>query len=210
MAEDNMKETMSALMDGELDEREMRQAVARFQGDQDALQRWQNYHLIGDALRKNIPAEVDTQLLSRINQAIASEAPLPSNVTEIATHNAEVKKPVDHKAFRPMAGFALAASVAAVAYVGVGMMGVDEEMGGVPRLAATQTLTTPSIAPMVVADRQYRAQPDARWDVAQPAVESRLDSYLYNHQAASVAAEMNGSMMPNVRVLVVGQSMHPE
>ncbi len=210
MAEDNIKQTISALMDGELSGRELDEAVAQLASDQASRRYWQQYHLIGDALRKSVPAEQDGQLLARINEAIAADTPLPSNVTEMPVRERPARRGADHKAFRPMAGFALAASVAAVAYVGVGMMGVEEELGGMPRLAATETLPAPAVAPMVVAERQYRTEPDARWDVTQPAVESRLDDYLYNHRAASVAAEMDGKIMPNVRVLVVGRSMHPE
>ncbi len=212
MAEDNIKQTISSLMDGELDEHEMRDAVARIQDDRDAHHCWQRYHLIGDALRRNIPVEADAQLLHRINEAIAAEVPLPSNVTDIPTKKAQnSNKHTDHKTFRPMAGFALAASVAAVAYVGVGMMEVGDELGSLPRLAVTDSaVPVATLAPMVVADRQYNVQSDARWDVTQPTVESRLDDYLFNHQAASVAAEMDGKIMPNVRVLVVGRSMHPE
>lgn len=43
-----MSERISALMDGELESRELRGPLV---GDGEALEAWRNYHLIGDALR---------------------------------------------------------------------------------------------------------------------------------------------------------------
>jgi sigma-E factor negative regulatory protein RseA len=52
-----MKEKISALMDGELDEREAGRAIDALQGGGDARDTWRTYHLISDAMR-------DTRLLS--------------------------------------------------------------------------------------------------------------------------------------------------
>ena len=48
-----MKERISALMDGELDEREAAEAIAALGSDAQARQTWRTYHLIGDALRES-------------------------------------------------------------------------------------------------------------------------------------------------------------
>jgi len=47
-----MKERISALMDGELDEREAAEAIAALADDARARGTWRTYHLIGDALRE--------------------------------------------------------------------------------------------------------------------------------------------------------------
>ncbi|HWA36670.1 MAG TPA: sigma-E factor negative regulatory protein [Burkholderiales bacterium] len=52
-----MKEKISALMDGELEDREAAGAIGTLQGDGDARDAWRAYHLIGDAMR-------DTRALS--------------------------------------------------------------------------------------------------------------------------------------------------
>lgn len=44
-------ESISALMDGELDERDAVREVARLKGDESLRERWDEFHLIGDALR---------------------------------------------------------------------------------------------------------------------------------------------------------------
>ena len=47
-----MKERISALMDGELDEREAADTIVKLAGDAPLRDTWRTYHLIGDALRE--------------------------------------------------------------------------------------------------------------------------------------------------------------
>jgi sigma-E factor negative regulatory protein RseA len=47
-----MKDRISALMDGELDEREAAEAIAALANDPQGRDAWRAYHLIGDALRE--------------------------------------------------------------------------------------------------------------------------------------------------------------
>ena len=47
-----MKDRISALMDGELDEREAAEAIAALTSDPQGRDAWRTYHLIGDALRE--------------------------------------------------------------------------------------------------------------------------------------------------------------
>jgi sigma-E factor negative regulatory protein RseA len=47
-----MKDRISALMDGELDEREAAATIAALGNDPQAREAWRSYHLIGDALRE--------------------------------------------------------------------------------------------------------------------------------------------------------------
>lgn len=53
-----MKDRISALMDGELDEREAATTIAALGGDPQARDAWRTYHLIGDALREGHAAIV--------------------------------------------------------------------------------------------------------------------------------------------------------
>jgi sigma-E factor negative regulatory protein RseA len=48
-----MKDRVSALMDGELDEREAAETIAAFATDAQARDAWRTYHLIGDAIRES-------------------------------------------------------------------------------------------------------------------------------------------------------------
>ena len=48
-----MKDRISTLMDGELDEREAAETIAALANDAPAREAWRTYHLIGDALRES-------------------------------------------------------------------------------------------------------------------------------------------------------------
>ena len=66
-----MKENVSALMDGELEERAADSAIDALRGEGESLEAWRTYHLISDAMR-------DTRLLSagftaRVAERLASE-----------------------------------------------------------------------------------------------------------------------------------------
>lgn len=52
-----MKDRISALMDGELDERDAGDAIDALGRDREALEAWRSYHLISDAMRMNHRAE---------------------------------------------------------------------------------------------------------------------------------------------------------
>src|SRR5262245_11049995 len=47
-----MKDRISTLMDGELDEREAAEAISSMANDAQARDAWRTYHLIGDAMRE--------------------------------------------------------------------------------------------------------------------------------------------------------------
>ena len=98
-----MKEQVSALMDGELDEREAERAFQLLKNDPAAGDTWRTYHLISDAMR-------DRRLLSASFTARVA-ARLGAEPTVLAPANLTA---------RPVQRFALAAaaSVAAVGLVG--------------------------------------------------------------------------------------------
>lgn len=50
-----MKENVSALMDGELDERELAEALRALHQSEDAVGAWRDYHLISDTLQDTAP-----------------------------------------------------------------------------------------------------------------------------------------------------------
>jgi sigma-E factor negative regulatory protein RseA len=98
-----MKERISALMDGELDERAAGEAIEAMRHEGEALESWRMYHLISDGLR-------DTRLLSsgftaRVSQRLAEEP------TVLAPGRLPGRTPVQRFAY------AAAASVAAIGLV---------------------------------------------------------------------------------------------
>lgn len=193
MADKDSMEIISALVDGELAEHDMHEAIRKIRSRHDHSCTWQRYHLIGDSLRNNIPTSIDPQLTHRISQALSTEPPLkapaPSRI-----------QPHKGVAIRPVAGFALAASVALTAFIGIGMFNTDNAGQTMAPLASNSAPTQPAppeTTPMVtVADNAPPTAGD-RWNVDQPDVESKLNTYLSNH----ISAGMNSRMLPHVQLV---------
>lgn len=104
-------ERISALMDHQLSEQEWLQAVAEHP---DQSETWARYHLIGDALRDELPVRLDLDLDARIAKALADEptvlAPKPRRLSLSSTAVSLLQH----------AGqYAIAASVAAMTVLGI-------------------------------------------------------------------------------------------
>lgn len=167
-----MNEKLSALMDNELDELEMRRLLASLERDDTLRAAWGRYHLIGAALRR--------------------EAPMPADVAaRVAAQLASHPAPAGH-ARRPLTRFAgqvaLAASVAAVAILGARLWlgGADEPVSPTARNDA---------APV-----EYLRAGATRWDTTEREVESALNVYLVEHNEFAPAAGVSG-MLPYGRVV---------
>jgi hypothetical protein len=113
---------LSALVDNEVAEWELKSVVQLLKHDRELQACWSNYHLIGDAMRGSLPRHLCPDLADRISNALENEphhfnpqtsSPSTSTVTQTRT--------------RAAAGFALAASISAVAIIGV--MGIDHDAG---------------------------------------------------------------------------------
>ena len=203
-----MKEEISALMDGEIDEQKMQQYLRELRADSECRDCWEQYHLIGDALRNNLPPQLDRSFVNGISEAIAKED-LPAPVVSPDTSPQKTKR---HTVINPFSGFAIAASVAAVAYLGVGMITVEEAAG--PSLASNSSVVGP-VAP--IAQNLPNTLPQSgiqtvqgqQWSISEPAVESRLNNYLYNHRNVAGSTAINPAVVPHAR-LVVNQSSSGE
>ena len=96
-----MKETISALVDGEVNDIERQQAL-RALGDDPALRgQWERYHLAGAALRRELDVVVSPGLADRIRAQLGAEAPARAGSAA--------------RLFKLGAGVAIAAGVAAIA-----------------------------------------------------------------------------------------------
>ncbi len=96
-----MRQQISVLMDGELDDKAAAELIGALKRDREALQAWRTYHLIGDALRENPP--LSDSFSARLARQLSQEP--------------TVVAPGRHQP-QPRTWYALAASVAAVALVG--------------------------------------------------------------------------------------------
>lgn len=141
------QEWVSAAADGETDE----QALAQLAADTDSHDKWQNYHMIGDAMRGELPQTIALDLSQSIADAIEQEPTIlvpkqPEAPTEIIA-------PVTPKSnvvslFKQFGQYAIAASVALVAVVGVQNYNTSPEMDGAPSPVLNTRPTMGSVSPV--------------------------------------------------------------
>jgi sigma-E factor negative regulatory protein RseA len=129
---------VSAFADGECSDVESRAAVASLENPE-MRETWHRYQLIGDAMRGDLPQFVDAGFAARVRDAIAQEPAI------LAPASAGRRQPAW---LRPAAGVAIAATVAAVAVIGVGQRPAGELPVGV-QTAANVTPARPSDASAV-------------------------------------------------------------
>jgi sigma-E factor negative regulatory protein RseA len=166
-----MKETISALMDGELDGREAGRAIDALHGGGDARETWRAYHLISDAMR-------DTRLLSA-GFAARVAARLDAEPTVLAPRRL---RPEGRKWYAVPA--AAAASAAGVALVGW--------MAFAPQPALEPLARAPVPAPV--------AEKPAAPAIAQVPLPSGTPDYLLAHQGFSPRVSLQG-MAPYARTV---------
>lgn len=99
-----MNEKLSALMDGELADRDAEPLIRQLASESELQQLWQEYHLIGDAMRNSSLLSVDVR--QAVSQRLAGEP------TVLAP------RPRVRLVTRPAARFAMVASVALAGVVG--------------------------------------------------------------------------------------------
>lgn len=179
---DMIRERLSALADGELDRREAALLLARLMREPELCKTWERYHFVREALRGGAltPAHART-FAERVRQAIENE-PATRFSLDIATIPGW---------FKPLAGLAVAASVALVAILGIQQQVTSSD--GAEVVPLTDTVTPGAATTAVSASAGHSAQP------AELAL--RLGSYLVNHNEYAVGHDMQG-MMPYVRIAV--------
>ncbi|HHL19379.1 MAG TPA: hypothetical protein ENJ33_06555 [Thiothrix sp.] len=103
------KENLSAFLDNESGEFEQRRLLDELQKDDELLQAMSCYTLIGDTIRNEQPKEmVPRSFLAGIHERLEDEPSYDDVYIE------QQKEDASHRWLRPVAGFAVAASIATV------------------------------------------------------------------------------------------------
>ena len=182
------REQLSALVDDELAQ-EASSVIESLLEDNDAKETWSRYHLIGNSLRGHLPEHI-VDISSNVSQAIASEP----------TILAPAKKSSSRKSsdlMKPVMGFAIAASVAAVAIFNVQQANQISETGQ-PVIAQSSIATSqPSLATSPQLVNQQTAQAQV-YQVKH--VDPRLNRYLVNYNEYRANTVVSG-MPPHVRMV---------
>ncbi len=211
---ENIREQISALLDGELPQHEMSQTVERLSEQKQLRDTWDRYHLMSDLIRGDAGERASPSLADRVRAQLEAEpailaAPKPVNTTPAWV--------------RPLAGSALAASVAILAVIAAPQLLNPEANKGTPQVATAKVAPQPNyvqLAPAPVAQNyqlvsgtpyssaQYRvrpvvvAQPATSWstqypgmrwkNLAKPATESKLNKYLVDHSQYATRGPVRG------------------
>lgn len=179
------KEQLSALMDGDLSEIEVLNEL----GTDPALQdTWSRYHLIGDAMRGDLPVNLQLDLSDNIMLALEDEpailAPKPAQPAAPQVQPAGKVIPFVRRFGQQVGQYAIAASVAAAV-----IFGVQQYQGkdGVPTSPVLNTIPVGgSAAPVSV----HYPQDGSRTGVRQQGLSEqqmqeqreRINAFLRDHQ----------------------------
>ena len=189
MNESDSKERISAFVDGELRGSARDGVVEALYGSAELRRAWERFHLIGDALRKVGPVPGAGSTSKTVGAKPSAERILP----------ARPRRPL----LVPLPGLALAASIAAVAILGVRSLdhGVDASRHRV-EAASTMPSDPGAPAPQLASTATQRDRPDvasSHGRDAAPAVDARLNAYLVNHN--ELAHHGVRGVLPYVRLV---------
>lgn len=187
---EKLQENISALMDDDLSEQERDAIIGEIARDEDSLKAWSSYHLIRDSLQGQLHEYSCMDMVSAIREELDKE---PVVLAPVRKQTPQWQ--------RPLAGFAIAASVALVAVLGVRSIESPQVPDGVqvaqvssqlpvqPQVVAAQTTETSSAGPVTVEydPATVHAAPNG----------PRLNGYLVNHYER----KSNFGMLPYVRIV---------
>jgi negative regulator of sigma E activity len=183
---DKLNEQLSALVDDELTDAEQGLLIRQVARDRELHRRLSRYQMISDAMQRHLPEHVDPAFSRRVHDALRDEP---------ASHGSGIAAGRLASLFRPVAGLAVAASVA---FLAVTALQTSREETAAP---AATVATAP-------ADSRYiRAQDSALAAAPETGAQTRnsqLNIYLVNHNEFAASRGMQG-ILPYVRI--VGHDM---
>ena len=176
----DINEQLSALVDGELPAEEAELLLRQIGRDRRARARVGRFQIISDTMSNHLPNVVDPGFASRVRSAVDKE---PEISTDAVAGDGRLQRML-----KPLAGLAIAASVAMVAIISVQNVNQQDE----PLSVAAGT--SPG-------DASYlRGLPDMPLVVQQPGSGKRLNDYLVNHKEYAANRGVQG-MLPYVHVV---------
>ena len=181
------REHLSALVDGEISRETSRFLVRSLGADDQLRATWTRYHLVRDCLRHQDGSIAGDDLCARVSRALENEQPVkPSRALPTSW-------------LKPVAGLAIAASVAlmAIVAVGPGIPGAPGAAGELAGKGQVEQFTSPqSLVPGPSSSQaSFSNLPDTR--------SRKMDSYLVRHYQATGAAGGKG-FVTFVPIIITG------
>jgi len=162
----NHNELLSALVDGELHGSELDQALRVLAENKLATAQFQRYQQTQDVLKGYAERGLSSHLVNRISLALENEPVYSQQTSQPKAEVITLPTPF----WKQMTGLAVAASVGALAVVGVMTQPQNNLVTNSPMAA----IDTPTAVITV-------AQAGERWIVDAPEIEYRLNNYLLEH-----------------------------
>ncbi len=162
----NQNELLSALVDGELQGDELDYVLKLLATDRLAAVKFQRLQQTQDILKGYAEAGLSDSLADKISLSIKDE---PAYHRQTTQHKAKIVR-LPTPFWKQVTGLAVAASVGALAVVGVLTQPQNDLLTDTP-VAAVETANQGITV----------AQTGARWTVDEPEIESRLNNYLLDH-----------------------------
>jgi sigma-E factor negative regulatory protein RseA len=166
MMTDNMNEQLSALVDGELQAHEVSQVLNTLKTDALAQQKLKRYQQSSDVLNGFTSKQNYADLTARLSVALEAEPTYSLNTKP----KAKVLV-FPSNLWKQVSGLAIAASVGALAVVGV-MTQPENQLISTPMQTAAYE---------VVNEVSSNTASANRWTVNEPEVQERLNTYLVDH-----------------------------
>ena len=139
-----MKDRLSALMDGELDDNSAAEVIQALGKDDDAVRTWRTYQLISDAMRQSRLLSAD--FTARFSERLAKEPMVVAPRAQLGKFQPQSRKWVAMSA---------AASLAAVGLVGWVAFGPQPQVNPAPVAQAPAMETKPNLVPLPSAANDY-------------------------------------------------------
>jgi sigma-E factor negative regulatory protein RseA len=180
------------MMDNEYTEHECALALRRLGKDDELLACWARYHLISDALKDQVPDVLNTDFSARMRGLIDAE-PAHESASAVVQKTAQTAGRRARGAwFKPAAGFAVAASVAGVALLG---------LRGWDQVPSQNVLQVAQQEVPVVASLSANASTGQAMSVSDQAeMAEKLNAYLLNHNELATLNGING-VLPYMRMV---------
>lgn len=172
----NMKEKLSAFIDGELDQQESAEMLRAMQQDEELRLAWARYFLVRDAINGNSVFATGYDFASQVSRAVAGEP------TVLVPKAIKTEKSSLSRATRIIGQLAIAASVAAIAIIGLRNIVPDQ-----PDATSLKIVQSAGHGSFVRVGA-------TRWDKSKADAENELNMYLAAHNRHSPAASMKGMM----------------
>ena len=182
---ENKFETVSSLVDNYQSGTDKLDDVLN---DELLTQKWENYHLIGDAMRDELPSNVELDLSSAISDAIANEPTILAPKTRPSIGE-QVKAKVVQFA-KPFGQVAIAASAAGLMVLGV-QQNVVENDTAIPSPQVVQTIPFGGVADPV--SFNYQTPSKASQKQAYIEQQRRFQALLADHNQQVKLSSINNS-----------------